>query len=655
MDPDLAGVNVQFAIYAGYMNGTPDPCDEDECRSILGQWCHFIRQKKQRHPLGAWNRVSLQKLPHLRWPLDIYTHRDTDGIDEVSRNFHRFELQVKSTNKYLESLPCSTDLASTHQIRVMIQTLTNVSESLPDLLVFIWNDVCRVEPTDAIIACMKSLAHEFKVTVSRLNSLQHTCRTEQQTAHGRCDSIKITMPDLSHIMMFPKPSSHNVDTLDVAGLCRTGDRENYVKMLRDEINVDITIHQLVDMSVKCIQTTQKFLKLVKSDSSDAIAVVQSPTVVLGRLKQMQEWVHEVLLPVFIPPQIYSRVPQCEIVVVPTWLEAVCDSALYMRPTMDLGPTELDQIEKHEPVMATLTNNGTVFVSTSMSTSSTCDDLLPIVLHECSPGHHLQMWTTSSGLFADGRVPLFKQFMLDAQSTMCEGWGLYSESLWIGVLMLCAHGIIQDARAIPDCIGGIIPRARSYLKCVVTDQLLRSARPLFDVGIHCAGWTNLQAVEIMSQVVPLTPTQTLSQYSRYVSLPTQATAYKLGELHIRWCLRKLHTTWKNHTPAVSRQKVVMTFHEAVLIPCVPSLGGLALRIASVIKTNCPDLGVIQELESLCSSSDGRTKCIMEAAEFEESRLRNMVESTQKLMGTNKRFTTIADALNDELACNVIFSV
>ena len=59
----------------------------------------------------------------------------------------------------------------------------------------------------------------------------------------------------------------------------------------------------------------------------------------------------------------------------------------------------------------------------------------------------------------------------------------------------------------------------------------------DTGIHALGWTEQQAVDFMIDTGRLSPDQARSEVRRYITLPGQATGYKIGMLKIMELRRK----------------------------------------------------------------------------------------------------------------------
>ena len=98
----------------------------------------------------------------------------------------------------------------------------------------------------------------------------------------------------------------------------------------------------------------------------------------------------------------------------------------------------------------------------------------------------------------------------------EGWALYSE-------LLC-----KEMGAYPDA-------AADFMR--LDAELFRAARLVVDTGIHAKGWTEDQAVDYMIKTGRQSPESARSEVRRYITLPGQATGYKIGMLKIMELRRK----------------------------------------------------------------------------------------------------------------------
>jgi uncharacterized protein (DUF885 family) len=53
----------------------------------------------------------------------------------------------------------------------------------------------------------------------------------------------------------------------------------------------------------------------------------------------------------------------------------------------------------------------------------------------------------------------------------------------------------------------------------------------DTGIHAEGWTEQQAIDYLIKTARMSPDHARSEVQRYITLPGQATGYKIGMLKI----------------------------------------------------------------------------------------------------------------------------
>jgi uncharacterized protein (DUF885 family) len=65
-----------------------------------------------------------------------------------------------------------------------------------------------------------------------------------------------------------------------------------------------------------------------------------------------------------------------------------------------------------------------------------------------------------------------------------------------------------------------------------DEMLRALRLVVDSGIHDLGWSRDQAIQYMMDNSAMGRTDATSEVERYIAIPGQALAYKVGQLTIR---------------------------------------------------------------------------------------------------------------------------
>ena len=134
----------------------------------------------------------------------------------------------------------------------------------------------------------------------------------------------------------------------------------------------------------------------------------------------------------------------------------------------------------------------------------------LFLHEAIPGHHFQISIQQE--LKD--LSRYRKFM--GNTAYIEGWALYAESLgkelgmytnpyqWIGRLTMEMH---------------------------------RAIRLVVDTGIHWEGWSREKAIQYSLEHEPTDLTQIVAEIDRYMAIPGQAVAYKVGELKIQELKRR----------------------------------------------------------------------------------------------------------------------
>ncbi len=129
----------------------------------------------------------------------------------------------------------------------------------------------------------------------------------------------------------------------------------------------------------------------------------------------------------------------------------------------------------------------------------------LFLHEAIPGHHYQVMLA----IENAALPPFQRF--GGNTAYVEGWALYAESLGP------SFGLFAD----PYQLYG------HY-----NDEMLRAMRLVVDTGIHALGWSRDQAIDYMLENSAMSRTDATAEVERYIAIPGQALAYKLGQLTIR---------------------------------------------------------------------------------------------------------------------------
>ncbi len=133
------------------------------------------------------------------------------------------------------------------------------------------------------------------------------------------------------------------------------------------------------------------------------------------------------------------------------------------------------------------------------------ELEVIAYHEGLPGHHMQISIAQE-------IEDLPQFRTQAGFTAySEGWGLYSEKLASEM-----PGTFEDPLSEFGRLGS---------------EIWRAIRLVVDTGLHSKGWTEEEAWEYFTENAAVTDQQARSEIQRYIVMPGQATAYKIGMIKI----------------------------------------------------------------------------------------------------------------------------
>jgi uncharacterized protein (DUF885 family) len=149
--------------------------------------------------------------------------------------------------------------------------------------------------------------------------------------------------------------------------------------------------------------------------------------------------------------------------------------------------------------------GMFYVNLREMQSNPTYQLEALAYHEGIPGHHMQIAIAQelSG------VPKFRKFSY-AYTAYTEGWGLYSEQ-------------------VPKEIGMYRNPYSDFGRLAL--ELWRAGRLVVDTGIHHKKWTRQQAIDYLKQNTPNAEADCIDSINRYIVMPSQATAYKIGMLKI----------------------------------------------------------------------------------------------------------------------------
>ncbi len=186
------------------------------------------------------------------------------------------------------------------------------------------------------------------------------------------------------------------------------------------------------------------------------------------------------------PKVFSRQAKTpfEIRPIPSFIEKNSAGAYYMGGSL----------EANRP--------GVFYLNTYDLPARTKPGVESLFLHEAIPGHHYQISVTQE----TPSIPNFLRF--GGNNAYVEGWGLYAETLGKEL------GLLTDP----------------YQRFGKLDaEMMRAMRLVVDTGLHAKGWSRDEAIKYMMDNSSMSRTDATSEVERYVALPGQALAYKIGQL------------------------------------------------------------------------------------------------------------------------------
>ena len=130
----------------------------------------------------------------------------------------------------------------------------------------------------------------------------------------------------------------------------------------------------------------------------------------------------------------------------------------------------------------------------------------LFLHEAIPGHHFQRMIQRE----NESLPAFRRFG-GSYTAYTEGWGLYAESLGKEL------GVYTDPYQYFGSLNA---------------ELWRSIRLVVDTGLHAKQWTRQQVLDYMYANSAVAEVRAVAEAERFMAIPGQALAYKIGQLKIR---------------------------------------------------------------------------------------------------------------------------
>jgi uncharacterized protein (DUF885 family) len=186
---------------------------------------------------------------------------------------------------------------------------------------------------------------------------------------------------------------------------------------------------------------------------------------------------------------FGIVPEapCVLTPIPDYLASDAPAAYYTPPAPDGSRPGEYHVNLHDP--------------TAKGRAETAS----IAFHEAIPGHHLQLAIAAERT----DLPAFRRLSW-GHTAYVEGWALYTERL-------------ADEM-------GLYETDLDRLGMLASDAW-RACRLVVDTGLHALGWSRQEAIDFMVAHAPVGRDEIETEIDRYIGMPGQALAYKVGQREI----------------------------------------------------------------------------------------------------------------------------
>ncbi len=188
------------------------------------------------------------------------------------------------------------------------------------------------------------------------------------------------------------------------------------------------------------------------------------------------------------PRFFGRLPRAryEVKEIEEYREKAAPAAYYYPPPRDFS------------------RSGYFYANTYKPEERPTYDMEALAYHEAVPGHHLQIAIMQE--LED--IPDFRRH--EGSTAFIEGWALYAEKL------AQEMGFYHDDLSVYGRL---------------SFELWRAVRLVVDTGLHCFKWNRNQAIRYCTDNTGLEDHEIEVEVDRYIAIPGQALAYKIGELKI----------------------------------------------------------------------------------------------------------------------------
>lgn len=501
----------------------------------------IARDKRQLAQLDAIDEASLDQRTSLS--LRLYRQRLQDSIDDVRWRHHRYPInQMRGMHSGIPSFLINQHLiANLEEAQAYIARINGVPVLIADVI----KDL-RIRQQNGVLAPRFAFTHSVRDSQNIIagidddSGVENPIVTDFSSKIGKLDIDDAVKADLREQLaealseqLAPAYRALVLTLNEMAeqaegnfGVWRLPKGDAYYNnRLKRMTTTDLTaeqIHALGLAEVKRIHQAmrdiiqavgfegdlQAFFEFMRTDkqfaygSSDVnkVAYLADATLVIDSMRERLD-------------ELFYSKPKAPLVVkaVEAFREKSAGRAFYQRAAPDGS------------------RPGTYYANLSNMNDMRSYDLEALAYHEGIPGHHMQLSIAQE----QSDLPKFRRF--GGYTAYTEGWGLYSEY-------------------IPKEMGLYADPYSDFGR--LSMELWRACRLVVDTGLHAKRWSREKATAYLTMNTASDESANLKAIERYMVMPGQATAYKIGML-------KLLELRENSRAALGDQFDIRDFHEVVL--------------------------------------------------------------------------------------------
>ncbi len=202
-------------------------------------------------------------------------------------------------------------------------------------------------------------------------------------------------------------------------------------------------------------------------------------------------------------QAYRGLKEQAVAAMPAVFSALPQADFEIRPFVPLNPSPTHLL--YRPASADGRSSAVLYVNTAPAAAAPLEPEIADFLRQAMPGRHLQ----SALQQARTDLPKFRRF--GGEPAFVDGWALYAASLGEELGLYREDGAKRE---------GLVTELRCAVALVV------------DTGVHAKDWTRVQAAAYLRAQLALDEVDALSMADRFIALPGDALACKMGELKFR---------------------------------------------------------------------------------------------------------------------------